>query len=129
MPESNTNKPSDAVLEAAAKRGATWKDGVWTYNAPSAPSAESDGNSDISKMSPEHQNIITRNKATLAELRSKKQSRGANTAAFLERHGIAPSYEQKLLTKLGHLGETSPSTPNWTLLEQAVEELNVEDKV
>jgi len=122
------DKPNENVIADAAKRGATWDEGkgAWIY---SAPSAESDGNSDISKMSPEHQNIITRNKATLAELRSKKQSRGANTAAFLERHGIAPSYEQKLLTKLGHLGETSPSTPNWTLLEQAVEELNVEDKV
>ncbi|KKL62656.1 hypothetical protein LCGC14_2183020 [marine sediment metagenome] len=121
MPESNTNKPSDAVLEAAAKRGATWKDGVWTYNAPAT---ESDGSSDISKMSPEHQNIITRNKATLAELRSKKQSRAESTAAFLQRVGQqAPSYDQQLLTKLSQLGDTSPNTPNWTLLEQAVEEL------
>jgi len=121
-------RPSDKVIEAAAKRGATWDDAKgWTY---SATSTEADGNSDISKMNPQHQSIIARNKATLAELRAKKQSRSDSTAAFLQRIGQqAPSYDQQLLTKLSQLGDTSPNTPNWTLLEQAVEELKGEDKV
>ncbi len=112
------DRPSDSVIEAAKQRGATWDDAKgWTYSAPSVEA-------DNSKMSPEHQSIIARNKATLIELRAKKQSRADSTAAFLERIGQkAPTYDTKLLTKLGELGEASPNTPNWTLLEQAVSEL------
>ncbi len=71
---------------------------------------------------------IEANKAILADLRANRVSQSEATAAFLERHNMGPSYNQKLYAEMDKEASADRNANNWTLLERAVENLKPKEE-